>query len=93
MFAYLLADFISALFSLRASPLYYILVAICYCVYMRVFGTNTSAGTYSAFWSISPLGKRALAHFLERGSAFRPSGLLAMSVGEPNTQRLIANFI
>jgi len=41
---------------------------------MRVFGTYTSAGTYSAF---GILGFLALAHFLERGSAFRSSGLLA----------------
>ena len=27
---------------------------------MRVFGTNTSAGTYSAFWPISPLDSHSL---------------------------------
>jgi len=41
---------------------------------MHVFGTNTSAGTY---WPSSPSALWAFSHFLERGSAFRPSGLLA----------------
>jgi len=41
---------------------------------MCVFGTNTSAGTYLAFWPFSPLGFHLLSR---KRSVFRPLGLLA----------------
>jgi len=41
---------------------------------MRVFGANTSAGTYLAFRPFSPLGFHPLSR---KRSLFRPLGLLA----------------
>jgi len=63
MYAYLLANFISAC---SVSELHYStdsLVITCYCVYMRVFGTNTSAGT----WPSGPSALWAFTYFFERG--------------------------
>jgi len=40
-----------------------------------MIGTNILAGTYSVVWLFSPSG--LFTHFLEKGSTFRLSGLLA----------------
>ena len=42
---------------------------------MRVFGTNTSVGTYSAFWPISPLGSHSLPQKREHVQTVRSFGL------------------
>jgi len=63
MFAYLIADFFSALLSRQASPVYYNLVVICYCVYMLVFGMTPLEVLIQPFGPFSPLGAQTVRFF------------------------------
>jgi len=51
-----------------------LLIASYYGVYMRIFGTNSSAGTYFPFRSFNLSGFHSLSR---KRSTFRPSGLWA----------------